>query len=324
MSALLELLKKKKQEMAAANRGRTAKIPDGTSRWRIMGSWRGKDQPFWHDFGQHYVKDAAGTMVAIYMCVDRTFGKPCAVCDAVKQGVAGATDEPSMKLIGDAKSASRVLVNALCLDAVPAGKDPHKVEILEMPPSLFEAFVNISTEWEEAGESILGATGRDVMITRTGAGKLTKYTAQVAAKAVTVPAGICEKLHNLDEYVAQESAEQQARAINGVRAISGLLPAAGASSGMPLAARAGMLLDDEVALTPPARRIAPAPAAAAESPFEDVPDLNEVATPPARRAAPAPAAAAAAAAAAPAARVAPAAVADSSGDAELDALLAGL
>jgi len=324
MSALLALLNKKKQEMAASRRSRTAKLPDAGSRWRILGSWRGADQPFWHDFGQHYVKDAAGAMQAVYVCTEKTFGRPCVICDAVKQAIGGATDEGTMKLAGEAKSAARVLVNALQLD----GKEPHKVEILELPPTVFELLIAICAEWEEAGETVLGASGKDIIINRTGTGKNTKYTAQVGAKTTAVPAGVCDKLHDLDEYVAQESTEAQTRALNSVRAIAGMLPAPSAS-GLPLAARGGMTIaDDEVAVAPGKKAV-----------FEDVPEIvdtpvrpsarpavlaeDAVMSAPKRATATAPKAAPAAAEEAP--WVAPAAaVAAGTGDPELDALLAEL
>lgn len=302
MSALLELLKQKKQAIDASRKGRTEKLPDGTSRWRILGSWRGAADPqFWHDFGQHFIKDTAGAVKAIYMCTEKTFNRPCAVCDAVGHGIKGATDDAMLKALTDAKSSSRVLVNAMHLDS----GEPHKVHILELPPTVFEQLVTIATEWEEGGQGILGASGRDLSISRSGTGKNTKYVVQVSPKVMEIPASAF-KPNDLDAYVAQESVEQQQRAISTVRAVAGLLPGPASTSGLPLAAAgAAMLVDEEPAAAPP-RRAAPAPAA-----FEDVPDLAEVAAAPPPRPAAAPTHVAAAAA-------------PSGGDAELDDLLASL
>lgn len=315
MSALLELLKQKKQDMAASKRGRTEKLPDGNSRWRILGSWRGAGQQFWHDFGQHFVKDTAGKIQAIYVCTDKTFGKPCAVCDAVGQGIKGATDDATLKILTDAKSAGRVLVNALHLDS----SEPHKVVILELPPTVFEQIVVIGEEWEQAGESMFGQTGKDLIINRTGTGKNTKYVTQVAARAMEIPPGICDKLHNLDEYVAQESSEQQTRALNSVRSLSGLLPAPAPSSGagLPSGARGAATLDDDMYAAAPAPTRRPAE-------YEDVASKPVAAPAPVATApAAAPWEAAPAPAAAPAAPAA-AAASSSTGDAELDALISSL
>lgn len=314
MSALLALLKQKQQDMAASRKGRTEKIPEGTSRWRILGSWRGEGQQFWHDFGQHFVKDSTGKLVAIYMCADRTHGKPCAVCDAISTGIKGATDDQTTALLAEAKSASRILLNVMHLDS----GEPHKIHIGEFPPTVFEQVVAIATEWEDAGETIFGPNGKDLVINRTGAGKQTKYTVQVGAKSTVIPAGVASKLHDLDEYVAQESSEAMNRALNSVRAVSGLLPAPAASTGLPAAARGAAMLDDDpyATMAAPARRATPA---APVTEFEDVPDLSSPpfdVTPaaPAKPAATKPAVAAAAVAV-PAAPT---------GDDDLDALLDSL
>lgn len=296
MSALLALLKQKKQDLAAGNRRKTIKPTAGTSRFRILPSWRGVGEAqFYHDFGQHFVKDGSGKLLAVYMCTDKTYGKPCGVCDAIRQGTASASDDFTMKQLKEASASGRVLVNALHID----GPTPGEVQILELAPTAFAALVNIACEWEEAGESILDlAKGKDILVTRTGEGILTKYTMQVAAKSNPVGAEIVAKLHNLDEYVNQESSEQQMRALNAVRSVSGLLAAPAAVAGAPRlpAAAAGAATIDEdpyAAAAPPPKRVAPAAV------VEDV-----VAKPVAAR---------------PAA--APAAPAADTGDAELDELL---
>jgi hypothetical protein len=303
MSSFAELLKAKKQALGARNKAKTAKIPDGRSRWRLLPSWRGKGHDvFWHDFGQHFVKNAAGDMQAVYMCVDKTFGRPCDVCDAVSHGIKHATDDATMKVVTDARANGRVLVNAIHLD----GPKPTEVQILELPPTAFAMIIDIAGEWVEAGVNILdvGTDGKDLVIERTGSGKLTKYVVQPGAKTTAIDASALTRLINLDDYVAQESSEQQMRALNAIRQVAGALPApvastalAGPSSGMP----AGSVIVD---------------------------DAYEVATPPPRRAA-APVEDAVASAPKPAAKAAPkaavaAAPAESTGDDDLDAMLADL
>lgn len=294
--SLLDLLKQKQQDLAAGRRKKTVKPPSGRSRWRIAGSWRGANQQFWHDFGQHFVKDAAGDLKAVYICVDKTYGHDCDICNAIAQGIKGATDDATMELLKNAKAAGRVLLNAVQLDGPNAGQ----MQILEVGPTLFENIVKIAAEWEEAGETIFGPSGKDLIIDREGTGLNTKYAVQAAAKAMPVNADVfkVENLHNLDEYVKQESAEAQQRALANVRSVAGLLPAPSAaaarSSGLPVAAAAGATIDEDydAPATPPARKPAAAPAAAAaqDVEFEDVPvSVDKPAAKPA--AAPAPAAA---------------------------------
>lgn len=320
MSALLALLQKKKQDIAASKRSKTAKFNDGKSRWRILGSWRGAGEQFWHDFGQHFVKDSAGEIKAIYACVEKTYGRPCEVCSAVAGAIKGATDDATMKLLNEAKSNARVLVNACHIDS----PEPNKVEILEMPPSVFAQIVETAEEYEAAGQSIFShSTGKDLIVTRTGTGKNTKYVVVVAAVSQPLPDSVMSQLNNLDEYVKQESSEGQTRALTSVRAVAGLLPAPseGAStSGLPLAAAGAARIDpaeDLYAAAPPAVRPPPAPTPA--------PVVTDVTPRPAAApvATPAPAPVAAAPTVPPADNPA-AGAATSTGDAELDALLAGL
>ena len=308
--SLLALLKAKKQDLAAGKRRKTVKPTDGTTRWRILPSWRGAGQQFWHDFGQHFVKNAAKEITAIYMCTDKTFGKPCAVCEAVSQGMKAATDDHTMEILKDARSTGRILLNALHLD----GPTPTEVQVLELPPTVFNMLIEIAEEWEAADDSVFDiAKGKDILIGRTGTGKTTKYTVQVGAKVTPVPAGVMDKLHDLDEYVAQESNERQLRALNSVRSVSGLLAAPSSSSTptpRPLAAAAAAPIEEDdpyAVATPPARKAAPAPAAAVA---DEVTDVVDVAPKPVPKAAPAPAPKAAAVVAA-----------ESTGDSDLDDLL---
>jgi hypothetical protein len=297
MSSLLDLIKAKKQQLAAGNRRKTIKFSDGTRRYRILPGWRKGDEQFWHDFGQHYVKNAAGDMQAVYVCADKTFGKPCAVCDAIKSGIKVATDDATIETMKEALATGRVLVNAVALGE---GGNPDEVQILEMPPSVFGQIVEIIGEWAEAGEQPLDpASGKDLLVTRTGTGKNTKYTVQVAAKGTKLSPALLTKLHNLDEYVAQESAEAEQRALNSVRSVAGLLPAPSrtAAAPRPSALPAGSEIVDDM-------EVAPRPGRKTEE-FTDVPDFDAARGP----------------AAAPAPAPAPSTASVSTGDDELDALL---
>lgn len=259
MSTLHELLQKKKAAIAATRRGRATRIPDGASRWRIMGGWRAGDPTFWHDFGTHFIKNEAGQNDAVYICTFRTFGKNCAVCDALKQAEATVSTEGGLNALKESKAGARVLINAV--DLTP-GSDPSKVQVVEMPPSLFEQVINTAELYEKEGVSIFGSQGKDLIINRSGKGLNTKYSVSVAPSHATIPVEYDAKVNNLDEYVAQESTEQQQRALTSVRTLAGLLPApAVAAAGLPAPARAAAMMFD-----------------AAPTPFEDVPDLT--ATPP--------------------------------------------
>lgn len=307
MSALLALLQQKKKDIEASKKGKTMKPLDGTSRYRLFPSWRGEGQQFWHDFGQHFIKNASEEILAIYVCAEKTHGKPCGVCSAINQGIKGATDDATMGLLNEAQSGAKVLLNALHLD----GSTPNKMEIFEVPPTVFSQIVGIATEWEEAGESIFD---KDILITRTGKGKMTKYTVMVAAKTTVLPEGVGlhSDLHDLDKYVAQETTDGATRALNGVRTIAGLTDSRMVAGAPRMIAGAASEEDPYAAAAAPAPRRAPAVAAAPAAVVTDVA---------VKPAAPKPAAAPVApAVSAPAA----AAVAAGTGDSDLDDLIAAL
>lgn len=303
MSSLLDLLRAKKSEIAAASgdRMKTIKPVDGSGRYRILHSWRGVGQQFWHDFGQHFVRNSASKIAAVYMCTDKTYGKPCAVCAALEQGMASASDDFTMNLLKEAKSSGRILVNAMHIDS----STPGEVKILELSPTAFKAYLDIVEQYEDAEQSIFDVeTGRDVIITRSGVGLQTKYTVMASVKTSPVPPAALAKLHNLDEYVQQENAGQQLRALNSVRAVSGLLAAPSAPTGTGVATMGGAasIDDDPYAAAPaptPVRRAAP------------LPEVEDVVVKPAPvKAAPV--------------KAEPAPASESTGDADLDKLLAEL
>jgi hypothetical protein len=268
MATLLELLRAKKQEMASGNRMKTIKPQPGTGRYRILPSWRGEGQQFWHDYGQHYIKDMNMKMSAVYICADKTFGKPCQVCDAIRSGIASA-DDATKDILKEGNAGQRVLLNVLHLD----GPTPGEVQILELAPTAFGALVDIAALHEEEGEPIFEiGRGKDILISRTGTGLQTKYTMMTAVKTTPVPDGVMTKLHNLDDYVKQESEGQQLRALNSVRAVSGLIDYAPSTSGLPSAVAAlgaARIEEDPYAPAP-----APAPAAKRAAPVAEVEDIE--------------------------------------------------
>lgn len=307
-SALLDLINKRKQ---AASRQKTAKVPAGRSRWRILPGWKENDPRFFMDFGQHFVKDAANQIKAVYICTDKTFGRPCGVCNAVAEGIRNSTDDVTKKRLEDARSGARVLMNAIQVD----GPNPNEVQILEVPPSVLMGkkgvggILSLFTEWPTLLDP---ATGHDIIIEKAGTGKNdTTYSVQIAGGSKPVNPDLLKKLHDLDKFVEVESAEAYARALSSVQAISGLLAAPVPGADTPKTA----MLPSLAPAAAPAAPIMPAPASTAAP--AAVPVMPTPTAPVAPAAAPVVAAAPAPAPAAPAA-------AASTGDPELDALLRDL
>lgn len=225
MATLKEMMASKKKAIneASGRREKTAKPKDGKSRWRILPSWRGEgDIQFFHDFGQHFIKDEQGAMKAVYVCVDKTFSKPCPICEQIESAIFASKTDALKKMFKEMKARGNVLVNALNIDA----KSPVPV-ILELTPTTFSKFIDIieeNADEENPDFNILTDIegGVDIIITRTGAGLNTEYGVQPALKgSKPVEASVLEKLHNLDEYVAQEYEQGLSKALNALSSVSG-------------------------------------------------------------------------------------------------------
>lgn len=244
---LMDLVKGKRSELAAkANRKeKTAKMKDGRNRVRVLPGWRKDDETFWHDYGQHFIKGLDGQIKAVYTCADKTYGKPCPVCEGIERTIQSSTDDAVIKKLNEAKARGRVLVNAL----LPESDEPNKPVILELPVGVFQQILDLMDEW---GNVLDVAEGRDVIVNRTGSGINVEYTVQPAAKQTAVAPAVLKNLNNLDDYVREEGEESMRRALLAVNVVSGLLPA---TAGAPApadkpspayAARDAEMLNDEL------------------------------------------------------------------------------
>lgn len=249
---LMALMASKKASMKKAEK--TVKVAAGKNRIRLLPGWRkGEEHVWFHDFGQHFVKNAADEIQAVYVCASATFEADCAVCSAIAAAGRSVADDATAEVLAKAKASRTVLVNALMLDS----DQPNTPVILELKRGVFGQIVDIVEEW---GASVLDpAEGKEIVITRDGKGLNTKYSAQISPKTYVVPTASLAKLNNLDDYVKQESDEQQRRAIAAVNAVAGVLAAPGTGGDRPttrptaLAAPADSVGDlDEVAASTPA------------------------------------------------------------------------
>lgn len=218
-SKLMALMAAKKASMKKAEK--TAKVQPGKNRIRLLPGWRAGEEHVWfHDFGQHFIKNAADEIQAVYVCASATFEKDCAVCNAIAAAGRGVADDATAEVLAKAKASRTVLVNALLLDS----DQPNTPQILELKRGVFGDIVGIVEEW---GMAVLDPEdGQEIVIERTGKGLNTKYSAQISPKKYKVPPAALTKLNNLDDYVKQESDEQQRRAIAAVNSVAGFLPAA--------------------------------------------------------------------------------------------------
>jgi hypothetical protein len=216
---LMEMMKAKKASLK--QKAKTIKPNPGANRYIILPGWRkGDETTFWHDFGQHYVKNAAGEIQAVYPCLDKTYGNPCPICDGLSHAIKSTSDDATVALLKEAASGQSYLLNVLALDM----DDDATPQILEIRKSAFGQVVDIIDEW---GMAIFDPESPQIIvISREGKGLMTKYTAQVSPKKHPMPPGVLKKLNDLDDYVKQESEEQRHRALSAINNVAGLLPSA--------------------------------------------------------------------------------------------------
>lgn len=240
MADIMEMIRKKKQaiQQSSGRREKTTKPQPGKSRFRILPGWRGGDDPtFFQDFGQHFVKGVDGTLKAVYICTEKTFGKPCPVCAAIGAGINAADDDDVIKAMEESRAKGRILMNALHLN----GDDPATPIILDLTPTTAEKVFDLMDEYGDITDL---ETGRGIVINRTGKGLNTKYDILPAAESDPVPASMLEKLHNLDKYVEQEYDEGKNKVLGAVSTVTGILPAPVASSADAPSTSADEGLDD--------------------------------------------------------------------------------
>lgn len=227
--SIQDLIARKQKEMAAKKqRQNTLKPAAGKHTYRILpGSFNKQDGQFWHDFGIHFIKtpNSADKPEAVYICTEKSFGKPCPVCDAIRKSIGVTDDDKMIEMLKKAGSAQRYLLNALHL----TGSEPKKVQVLEVGQGVFDAICELIQEY---GDITDPENGIDIVIKREGTGIDTSYSVLPAAKSQPFPKEVLANRIDLDEFVAQENPAGETKALTAVGGIIGILPPA-AGKGLP-------------------------------------------------------------------------------------------
>jgi len=244
-TSLQDVLKAAKKKVAetSGRKERPMKPTPGKSTWRILPGWRA-DEPnmFYHAYGQHFVKDIEGTLVAIVGCPERTFDGDCEICNAVAAGVKSAPNDDIRNAINESRAQQQYLVNAIQPDV-----DPKKVVILAMGGLLFDSYLQAASEYDDLLDA---EVGQDVIIDRSGTGLNTKYsmTVRPASKSKPVDKSVLMTMHNLDEFVQLDGESKKQKALEAIQVATGMIPggATAALAGPKTDAVLEVELDDEI------------------------------------------------------------------------------
>lgn len=216
--SLAELIAKKKQEIAAkkASNLKPLKPQPGKHKYRILpGNFAGNKEQFWHEFGMHYIKTKeGGKPEVVHICNEKTYGKPCEICEMVGQAYRNAETDAQRNFIKENFANEGYLVNVLHL----TGTEPQKPQVMLIGSGIFEDFLEI---YEEYGDFTNIETGVDIIITREGTGKNdTSYTVMPSRTSEPVTPSILENIVNLDAVVAQEDETRRLEAIKKLETLS--------------------------------------------------------------------------------------------------------
>lgn len=199
------------------NQNRTVKPPKGKSTWRILPSLDDTNPlAFYREMGQHWVKDAKGQLVAVVICDEITFGKHCAVCEALDKAKRAAPDEETKKLLDESYAKRSYIMNAVCIEGEKVGDEVH---ILEVGKKVMEQIIDAISETNEILEP--GVGGCDIVITRDGAGLNTTYSVTVrqASRCKPVSKSAMMQRHDLEAFVTEEAEAKKRKALETFGAI---------------------------------------------------------------------------------------------------------
>ena len=238
MASVLELVNQKRKALQeqSGRRQRATSLKPGDNIVRLLPSWKGEGEKFWHDFGMHFIKRPGRDKVdAAYVCVNRTFDRPCPICDMVTDGISRATSDEQIQNIRSARAAHRMLFNAI----IQGGEaDPV---VLETPASVAEQVFDLMGTY---GDITALADGIQLKVTRSGQGLNTRYTVIPMPGTNPLQADVLTKLHDLDQYVSQEYEEGERKALAAMSNVVGSLPA----PAKPITRQAPMEYDDDLPL----------------------------------------------------------------------------
>lgn len=252
MSSVMDFILNYQKEVKArsGNRVKTVKPKDGRSRWRLLPSWRGLADPqFFHEYGAHFIRGDDGQVKAVYICVSKTFKRDCQICELISQAISSAPNDSIIQKFRDMNASGRVLFNAL--EISDDGKVSSDPVILELPFGCMDNLIEIIAEYGQDNPDVNRLTdpklGTYITIKREGTGKNTTYTITPGTKDVPIKDEVLKKLHNLDNWVAQEYDEGRMKAIVAVRSAAGFLPTSPVNHGaLPRPPAPSNAFDDDI------------------------------------------------------------------------------
>lgn len=216
MATLAERIAAKQRELTIGDKH--DKPIAGKVEIRILPSWRGPGEDFWQDWGIHWVKNPGDDKAkAVHMCLAKTFGEPCPICDALDVASRTASDDLEIQAIKDSSASQRFLFNVINITKNGPDSDPV---IFEVPMGLANEIFSIMGDFGDITDL---ENGHNLIINGTGEGMKRKYSATPKKDPSKVSKAQAAKVANLDEHVQQQNQKKMMEAINAVNMITGVV-----------------------------------------------------------------------------------------------------
>lgn len=231
MTSVSELLKQKRQNIADKRMGskNAYKFKGGVTTIRILPGWRKDDPTFFHDFGQTFIKNQDGQILAVIGDRQITYGEEDTVRNLIQRAKADASTDAQREHYKEMTAKPRVLVNALVLDDKEV--DATVPQIVEFSETQFDQIMEQVELNGIADEFLDLENGFNLKVSKTGVKLNTKYTFSFDRKASAVDESVLEALVDIDAYIRSKFQDTE-RAVNAIKSITqGSMPKALSYSG---------------------------------------------------------------------------------------------
>jgi len=158
-----------------------------------------------------WIHSNVGSNGSVFICMDRTFGEPCAVCDHIKELKAANAADSAVKDIAPGR---RFLV--FVVDTTSKETEDEGPKWFDCPPSIYKEVCNLSKD-KRTGATIDPTdpvNGRDIEFVRVD-GNRTTYSGFKLEKTKPIPEEWYTGLPAYDEILLRPDYEDVKKAVSG-------------------------------------------------------------------------------------------------------------
>lgn len=222
---LLESLLGKKQTISDKRTGgkNAYKFKQKSTTIRLLPSWRAarSDEaiaPWYHDFGQAFIKDLDGNLLAVVGDRKMSYGEDDPIRNLLNLAMAEAGSDAERGHYKGLLAKQRHIVNALVLNDKDV--DNETPEIIEFSQTQLETIIDKMITIARDGENVFDFDkGYNLVIGKEGTGILTRYTFDFERRPSAINSSVMEKVVDLDAFVRAKFIDTD-KAIAAIKSVS--------------------------------------------------------------------------------------------------------